>query len=150
MKKLFVLSLLTMLFIACQSDQPLTPTEEITLTTEDETFPPALAPVEHKKTTILQLVPAEDLFLAQFADDNPFMMPNEDVHGVWEVPLEITPIGAPTQVYIVLQGKLTKVIQTFEKEIYQFIWCYLDGEVVLVNILKITNIMVKNNGIICL
>ena len=117
MKNLLIFTILTMLFIGCEGEQPLD-------LTEDESQ--ALAP--ESATTILQLVPAEERFLAQWADENPFVLPSENTQMV-------TPVGVPTEVYVVEQGILTKREKIFQKEMYHLLWCYLNGSIVLVNVL---------------
>ena len=116
MKKLLLLAILTMLCIGCsQGDQPLTEDEASTLAPERE-------------TTILQLVSDKERFLAQLRREDLFLLPSKNTQM-------ITPVGTPTEVYVVHQGTLTKQEKIFQKEIYHLLWCYLNGNLVLVNVL---------------
>ena len=118
MKKLLLFAILTILCIGCsQGDQPLT---------EDEAS--AFAPEAKIETTRLRLVSSKFRLYAQFREEYQFLSQSKDLQMV-------TSVGTPTEVYLVLQGSLTKQDQIFEKEMYHLLWCFLGDQIVLVNIL---------------
>ena len=138
MKNLLVLAMLAMLCIGCgETDTPLTPEPEQSLP-EPEQNSPAPAPLpapEQDNKVILQLVSNhvfwENKWTPEAEREHHFILPNETRKMV----NMIVPVGTPTEAWVVIQGGLVKLEMIFQKEIYQFIWCFLDDRLVLVNIL---------------
>lgn len=131
MRKLLIIPLLMLTLIACsEPDTPLNPVEpslpepEQSVTVAEQDLPDP----EQQNTVVLQLVSGRVFFENQFSKEHNFILPSEKCEM-------IVPVGTPTEVYVVVQGQLTKLEMIFQKEIHQFIWCFLDGRVVLVNIL---------------
>ena len=114
---------MAIIFIACsETDEALEPTEE------SLSAPEHLSAPEQLNTAVLQLVSRKVFFDNQFSKEHSFVLPSDNTEMV-------TPIGKLTDVYIVVQGQLTKQERIFKREMYQFLWCFLDEQLVLVNIL---------------
>ena len=91
MKRLLILTLLTITFIArSETDEALDPTEE------------SLSEQEQLNTAILQLVPKVFFFKNHFSKQHSFVLPSDNAEMV-------TPIGKPTDVYVVVQGQLMRM-----------------------------------------
>ncbi|MDE0317681.1 MAG: hypothetical protein OXM61_22615 [Candidatus Poribacteria bacterium] len=115
MKHLYwILALAIMFSVGCnEGEQPLDPVEE---------------PEVEIQTRILEVVSDKFMFMAQFSDEDLLILPSENTQMV-------TQVGHPTEVYVVIDGQLTKQEITFQEEIYHLLWCHLNGKIVLVNVL---------------
>ena len=126
MRPLMILLAILIFAIGCgETDEPLKPTEQTPEQTDQAGDLPA---PENLNTKVLQLVSRQFRFEKSWSREQSFVLPSEKTEM-------ITPIDRFTEVYTLRQGQLVKEERIFKRETWQFLWCILDGEVVLVSIL---------------
>ena len=113
----FLLILLTLLFlVGCfESEDPLEPT----IDTSESDFPIA----------VLEIPPRRFPYDDYFTKEPQLVLPDEDIT------LE-TKVGEPSVVYVMSDGQLEKKEVVFQAEYYHLVWCFLDGTLVLANVLE--------------
>jgi hypothetical protein len=137
MKNLLVLAMLAMLIIGCgETDAPLTPEPEQSLPEPEQSVPVIeTPPAPERDTTVLQLVSYRTRWLNRWTPEQDrehhFILPNGKVERLET----FISAGTATETWIVDKGLLTKREIISQKEIYEFIWCFLDDRLALVNIL---------------
>lgn len=108
----FLLILLTLLgLVGCfESEDPLEPTTD----TSESDFP---------------IVVLEILSYAGFKKEPELVLPDKDTTLV-------TQVGEPSVVYVMSDGQLEKKEVVFQAKYYHLVWCFLDGTLVLANVLE--------------
>ena len=108
----FLLILLTLLgLVGCfESEHPLEPTTD----TSESDFP---------------IVVLEILSYAGFKKEPELVLPDKDTTLV-------TQVGESSVVYVMSDGQLEKKEVVFQAEYYHLVWCFLDGTLVLANVLE--------------
>ena len=113
----FLLILLTLLcLVGCfESEPPLEPTTD----TSESDFP----------IVVLEIPSREFQFYDGLKQEPQLVLPDKDTTLV-------TQVGESSVVYVMSDGQLEKKEVVFQAEYYHLVWCFLDGTLVLANVLE--------------
>ena len=119
MKALLILLTLLCLVGCFESEDPLEPTLEPTTDTSESDSP----------IVVLEIPSSEFQFYDRLKKEPQLVLPDEDTTFV-------TQVGKPSVVYVMSDGQLERKEIVFQAEYYHLVWCFLDGTLVLANVLE--------------